>query len=206
MMKKMLGILLIVSAFMLLSINAFAAISIYGLTFEDNAFADQIVEIKGNSWYPSNSQVGTKVLGSTLNGSTYDMEFNPANYIKIRFTDNAVVNGVGTDLVVFEESGYGYAGATGCPVRIGINGVDIAYTPTWIGDQWYTAQVDLSSFGVANNAQISDVTLWSYPYPDADYGIVGALNSGSPVPLPPSVMILAPGLIGLVTLRKRFRS
>lgn len=67
--------------------------------------------------------------------------------------------------------------------------------------------ISLSSFGADQYAMQSDNTGISDPYMTG-WSYVALTNgtaSATPTPIPPAVLLLAPGLLGLVGLRKRFK-
>ena len=115
------------SAFLLLvlsfsSANASATVTPTGISFEDNAFADQVLEVNG-TWLGNVSAV----LGPTINDCAWNQAHDENAFIKVAFTDNSIVNGSGADLVMFEETGVD----PGDAVKVTIAGVTNTYVPAW---------------------------------------------------------------------------
>jgi len=109
------------------SSKANATITLGGYSFDDNAFADEVLEVYGNwSGDAVKSLLGPNITDAIVNWPTYEENA----YIKVAFTDNSIVNGLGTDLILFEAS----AGQSlGCPAKITINGITNTYDTYWLG-------------------------------------------------------------------------
>jgi len=132
-----------------------ATITLSGLSFDDNAFADQVVEING-TWV---NNVAAAVLGPNITNNTVNLPYDESAYIKVAFTDNTVVNATGADLVVFESTG----SDPGCPARITVEGLTHTYATPWRGGVVNAAIIDLDDFGVAPGGSVSTFMLWAAP-------------------------------------------
>ncbi len=173
-------------------------------TFADNAFADDGWPTGGSPWdVVSAPSFKAAVTGTELASYVWSNTAfygGQTAYATIAFIDNRVKNGPGVDLAVFEVSGYG---GTGCTITLSLNGVTRDYTPSWFTDVYHVAYVDLSDFNIAPNALVSEIGILSLPYYDPDYTAFGAINNAA-VPLPGTLLLLAPALGAIGLGRKRF--
>lgn len=188
----------LVAALALASANAHAVIIKGPYVFDDNAFADQINLLAGSV---AGALVNTTTLddlaGSSL-GDTVEGTFAPVDtQIEFVFTDNAIVNGVGADFVVFEA-------AAAETFQIIVNGVMQSFTPVSLGfsEFWNVnaAAIDLSTFGVAAGASVTSV-VWQNTPTGSDPTGVGALNSIAAVPEPTALALVGLGLAGFASAR-----
>jgi hypothetical protein len=176
-----------------------ASITLGGITFDDNAFADQLVSSSGN-WSYNGVSLEASLVGSDLN--TYAVALYSSENVVMKFTDNFIKNGPGADLAVFE---IGSTSGTGEPVAITINGITHTYTTYWVVADASVAQINLDDFnisagGLVSTLMASGITGWN-----VDYAVFGAMNSvSSAVPIPGAVWLLGSGLLGLGGWR-RFR-
>ena len=186
-----------------------SAVTIGGFTFEDNAFADSLDGSLGT--------FTTDPPGDTLESVLTDIDENTGAFsrdfgalVQLGFTDNSVVNGTGTDLVLF-ELGTGSVDRVGVSLEFG--GTEVLYdfsSPTGISGL-NAAEINLDDFGIAADASISSVIIRL----DIESGQmtvpllteVGALNSATvnPVPVPAAVWMFGTGVIGLVGIGRRRR-
>jgi hypothetical protein len=198
-MKKLFFALLLVVS---LAGPASASMTVGGYTFDNNAFVDSLISSSGS--FSTSGGSLSSVLTDTDAG-TFAFSWTPGASVNLGFTDNVLVNGTGSDLVLFE---------TGVPdtFKVTLNGITNNYLTTYTG---YSAggwnlnavAVNLDDFGIASGATLSSVLLGL----DYDGGgtvpslsLVGALNSSSSaVPIPAAVWLLGSGLVGLVGLRKK---
>src|SRR5512145_2128749 len=83
-----------------------APITVAGFTFPagEEAFADEAVVVSGTVTGATAEQVQSTLVGSHLGDSIRVITPDVA-VIEIAFSDNVIVNGPGTDLVIFELSG-----------------------------------------------------------------------------------------------------
>jgi len=186
------------SAFLLLvlslgSANASATVTLTGISFEDNAFADQVLEVNG-TWLGNVSAV----LGPTINDCTWNQAHDENAFIKVAFTDNSIVNGSGADFVIFEETGVD----PGDAVKITISGVTHMYATPLRSGPVNAAFIDLDDFGIAPGDRVSVMTLWGGAT-EPEYMGIGALNNGPPLPAPAAVWLVGFGLLTLPAARRR---
>jgi hypothetical protein len=155
--------------------------------------------------------------GSSIeaNDPTYALGPIDNNYVAIdtpetlilAFTDNSAYDRAGNDLRIRE---YGNDGAR-ANVYASANGSDWVFLLEAIGSGSGTGNytdifVDLDGFGLnyVNYLKFEGLdNLGSAAGFDLD--AVEALNSGAHVPIPGAIWLLGSGLIGLFTLKKRFR-
>ncbi|MEW6219020.1 MAG: VPLPA-CTERM sorting domain-containing protein [Thermodesulfobacteriota bacterium] len=180
--------------------QAAQATTLGSYTFEDNAFADVVLGYGGNWQLVGAPDIQTAVVGNNV--SDYIWTFDGNAWADIGFTDNRLRNGSGNDLAVFEISGYGWPGATGCTVRLTINGVTQTRTPVWDFSNVYVALFDLDQFGVPAGGLVSSFTARGVSGGDPEYAAFGALNNAA-VPLPASIWLLGAGCAGLAGLARR---
>lgn len=182
---------------------AYAVTTIGGLDFEDDAFADVLLDSGG---FLLSSGADTEASLTDADPRTLTIGFGSDAFVELGFTDNVVMNQDGADLAIFELG-------RPSPIDVTIaglsqvvdtvdSGFDVAFPFGSFGLN--VALIDLSDFGVATNATITEVTIGfdvagSFP---PLVSLVGSLNSAS-VPLPPSLAFLLSGLIGLALLQYR---
>jgi len=174
------------------------AVTVCGITFADYAFADDIGTYSG-SWGATGTALRDLLIGTTVGDSA--MSTDTAAYVNILFINNAIKNGTGADLAIFEESGTGSSGAAGCQLSITINGINKAYIPYWVSGTTYVAYIDLTDFSVATNALISTLQIRGAAS-DPEYTAFGAINTVF-IPEPASLILL--GIAGLfLTFGRKF--
>lgn len=79
--------------------DARAAVTIGGLIFDDNAFADVLIRSSGTF----STAGGTLAQALTdIDAGTSAFSFTQGAFVELGFTDNVVVNGPGADLALFE--------------------------------------------------------------------------------------------------------
>ena len=173
-------------------------VTIGGVYFDDIGFVDAIGTY-GGTWggTPSN-MIGTTPLNDP-NNPTYIYSSDTNAYMNLLFTNNVVRNGAGADLAIFEASGAGTTGSTGCVIRLTINGITQIYTPTWIAGTVYVAYANLDSFNIALGGYVTSIQIRGYT--DPEYVAVAALYPT--VPEPSTIVFLGMVCLALFGLRKK---
>lgn len=130
--------------------------------------------------------------------------------LTLGFASGALVNGVGDDLVLFE-----IGGASAFSVTIGsTNDPKLATTDTGFltggNEQLNAVAIDLSDFGVADNAEVLQITVGGLVVGGATFALAGALAPApptvSPIPVPAAVWLFGSGLLGLLGIARRRHS
>jgi len=188
------------AALVLGSTPVHATVTLTGLSFDDNAFVDQILTTQG-TWTNPTAVIGPNIFSYAQN--------NPPDkdaYLIVAFTDNSIVNGLGEDFVLFEAGGPGSPGAPGEPAKITVNGITNTYNTVWSGEGGaYRAFINLDDFGIPAGDRVAVIQLWGL-YNDVsgtEYMAIGALNNGAPIPAPAAVWLLGSGLFTLVGIRRK---
>jgi hypothetical protein len=179
-MKWLIGICAVMATMFTTAANAQTTVG--GITFDDNAFADELVSAESIAGWVYGG--GATSLEDALVGSNpddYAYAFGSDSEVVLGFVDNAVINLAGDDLAVFElgtiESfllAVTIDGATNL-----YSAVDTGYDAG--GYDLLVATIDLDDFGVASNALVNTVQLFPDPFDvdPADFTVVGALNNVS---------------------------
>jgi len=189
-----------------LLVNSAQAVSIGG--YEVNAFATSLDGIA-----PAAAGLDVTTIGGTLAAVTTDTSVDSYVFLPtgkssssvaltLGFVSGSLVNGAGDDLVLFE---------IGAPdnfsVTIGGTNLDLATSDTGFQNsdpaQLNAVAIDLSAFGVANGAVVTQVTV-GFNAGGATFALAGALApSMSPVPVPAAVWLFGSGLLGLAGFARR---
>lgn len=208
-----------------------ASITVGGFVFDagEAAFADDAFLVSGSGVRFNCTAGGTAAssFAEALSGSGVTQCANVSGggdgIVEVRFTDNSIVNGAGTDLVIFEVSGPQSPGTPDPRERFEVSILDgstyspfVAFDPVATGFgtpeptlDIFAVQIDLSSFGIATGVSIDRVRLHLFDNglgsKGADIAALGALNSGAPVPEPSTALLLGVGLAVLAACRRGFR-
>lgn len=186
-----------------LSAGAASATTLGPITFDNDAFADDVAVADG---MPFNTDF-SGLLGSS-NQTVADIgTSNNSPTLEIIFTDNVVVNGAGADIFVYApgEVAAVVAGLTAGSFGLGTSVQASSFTPSselffdnaplnpfFFNPNSFLFAIDLDSFGLAAGAEISSFFLQRGDIEGGIYG-VGAANSRSvvmPPPPPPSAVPL----------------
>ncbi len=202
-----------------------APISVGGFTFTagEEAFADDAVLVSGVITGADAPTIKTVLVGSSISDS-FNTGDSGGGIVEVLFTDNAIVNGPGADLVIFELSGDRPAGTPDPAEVFDVSIFDgfsfssfVTVTPVATGFpdpadptlDVFAVQVDLSSFGIAPGGTTDRVRLHIFNAnlgsKSADLTALGALNSLT-VPEPSSSAALVVSLSALALLRRRRRA
>ncbi len=195
-------------------------ITVAGFTFSagEGAFADDAVVVSGTVTSATDEQVRATLVGSSLGDSIRVITPDIA-VIELVFSDNAVVNGPGTDLVIFELSGsaqpVGFADArekfefsvldgSGFSPFVEVVPVNTGFlAPHDSTLSAYVVQVDLASFAFSDGQSAQRVRIRlvdNLATRSADPTALGAVHS-TPVPEPASGLLMALGLLCLSAAR-----
>lgn len=197
--------LVLAAALAAASVGAQAVTTIGGINFDDNAFADALYYSAG-SFTTSGGSLASVLTDK--NPGTYAFSWTPGANVMLGFTDNAVYNGAGADLAIFE---------LGVPdtvvVNFGTQSQSFLTTYTGYSAGGYNlnvALVDFSSFGIAYGANLPYQSIGLSTVAAGgtvpSLSLVGALHTAAPVPEPETyaLMLLGIGAVGLGSrLRKR---
>lgn len=189
-------------------------IAVAGFTFAEGeqAFADGVIFLGGPLL--DINLVRAALIGSDLLGS-FNTGDSGHTLLEIRFIDNAVQNGPGVDLVIFERSGSQPLGSPDLREIFDISVYDgssfrpyVTVTPISTGFiDTFAVQVDLSSFGVAPGVIVDRIRVGVYNVnlgsKSADLTAVGALHSVAAIPEPSTLMLTLFGLLGIQVFRGR---
>lgn len=203
-----------------------APISVAGFNFPEGeaSFADDAFLFSG-SGVRFNCTAGGTAAGSyaeALSGSDLTQCVNVSGggdgIVEVLFTDNSILNGTGTDLVIFEVSGPQSPGTSDPRERFEVSVFDgtsftsfAAFDPIATGYgtpdptlDVFAVEIDLSDFGVSAGERVDRIRLHLFDNglgsKGADITALGALNSAAPVPEPASGPLV---LLGLLLLRTR---
>jgi len=198
-------------------------VTVAGFTFAagEEAFADDAVVVSGTVTGASGEQVRSTLVGSNLGDSIRVITPDVA-VIEIAFTDNVIVNGPGTDLVIFELSGsappVGFAdvnekfefsvlGGIGFSPFVEVVPVNTGFlAPHDSTLSAYVVEIDLAAVGFSLGETTDRVRIRlvdNLVTRSADPTALGALNS---VPEPSAGLLLALGLVSLALIERKRRS
>ena len=190
----------IVVAIFLITGNA-NALTIAGITFPDNGFADVVLSTNAAASHFVTGDPQVVVTATfAITGSNQDSYFDPSGgeYVQLGFTDNVIRNGVGNDFAVFE-----IGTAEVAAIRLTSGGTQRTAQSIYTGfdNSWgapiNVAWFDLADFGLAPNATID--SLFLYPVGAPEFSAVGA------IPEPSTALLLGIGMAGL-GMRRRQRT
>jgi len=183
---------------------AHAGLTIGGITFADDSFADQLLASSG-VYTTSGGSLAAVLTDTSL--ASWAMSTSPGAFVTLAFNDNLVVNGAGNDIALFERGheAYEYSQEGFDSFNITINGITRLYftteTTTIVDDHNVNmTMLDLSFFGIAEGATIDRLQI------GMDYDtrgslpqlmLVGAIHSVTAVPEPATWASMLLGMLGL---------
>lgn len=183
------------------------------ITVEDNAFADTVLSYSGVGGAfigsftasPSAAQINQALTDKA--GNTF-VNLTGAGSLTMGFTDNTMGNGAGADLAVFTQ------GSVNRRFDLTINGVTRTYNTqntnyVVSGALVDVAFIDLSDFGVALNAPVSQFVVKNNPIvsgsstTNSSFVDFAALNAFQPIPEPSTIIAgIVLAFIGLTVARR----
>lgn len=206
----------VVSSIFLFASLSQANIIVAGLSFDDNAFADAVIDYSPTAVFQSyttdpfsrfNVSAEQALTGSDLRSSTIELQSN--EFVTVGFSDNLVYNGDGADLAIFEMFSTPEAGN----VSVQLGGVAITQTAISLGymdiggvsNYVNVAYVDLSDYGFTAGQTTDYVRAYGN---SSEYSAFGAIHStSSSVPEPSTIAMFGFGLLSVaaacVNRRKR---
>ena len=219
----MLRLSAIVTCILLASSGVTAApISVGGFTFSagEEAFADDALLVSGVITGGNEETIRTVLVGSNI-ADSFNTGDSGGGIVEVQFIDNHVLNGPGTDLVIFELSGDKPAGTPDPREIFAVSVFDgstfssfVTVTPIATGFpdpadptlDVFAVEIDIGSFGVSMGETTDRARLHIFNADlgskSADLTALGALNS-VPIPEPSTALLLASGLAGLAAVRRR---
>jgi hypothetical protein len=211
-------LLALVASMGLVSAASATPITVGGYVFQagEEAFADDVTLVEGSLTTHTEGQAREILTGSYV-GDTIRVITPDVAVLEIIFTDNGILNGLGTDLVIFELSGALGAGTpdhterfevtvfdgSGFPAFVSFDPIDTGYPDPNGGLNIFAVEIDLSDFGLAPGAithQIRIGLVDNLVHRSADPTALGALSSVS-VPEARLTPLFGLGLLGIVLPR-----
>lgn len=193
-------------------------ITVGGYVFEagEEAFADEVELVEGSLTTHTEEQA-RQILTGSYAGDTIRVITPDVAVLEIFFTDNAILNGPGTDLVIFELSGALGAGTpdhterfevtvfegAAFPPFVSFDPVDTGYPDPNGGLNIFAVEIDVTDFGVPAGGTTQRVRIRlvdNLVHRSADPTALGALSSLS-VPEPGASILLALAFVSLGAAR-----
>jgi len=222
-MSSRLSLTVLCLAIVFPAVASSSPISVAGFNFAagEEAFADNIEFVSGPLL--NMATVNSVLIGSNI-ADSFNSGISEPSIIDVFFTDNSIVNGPGTDVVIFELSGDKPAGSPDPREIFDVSVFDgsvfspfVTVTPIATGFDdpadstldVFAVQIDLSSFGISAGVAVDRIRLAIYNAnlgsKSADLTAVGALNSGAAVPEPSTALLLGSGVLLLAQWQRRAR-
>ena len=188
---------------LVLATGATADVVIGGITFDDTAFADELISSAG-TWtiLGDGANLEDVLLGSDITNGAFPEPVDAlVDNVVLGFTDNVIWNGPGDDVALFE---YGNV-EDWAAVSITVGGIAQTYQSIDTGQDVFirragpynlnVIKVDLDDFGVPAGAALNMLQI--LPLPDGSAGTTFTLNTigAIHIPEPAPLLLVAIGLL-----------
>jgi len=209
--EKIFALMIVLVLFLGISQVEADAITLAGLTFDDNTFADIVISTSGDISFVGDNLENT-VIGNNLN--TYirvptEPRTGISLHVELSFTDNTIFNRTGYDLALFE-----LFRLDDFLISLTVDGPTLfleSSSSDFVNDGGFginLALLDLDDLGIPSGGVIDSIVIArGLAGAGPELASAGALNSQStPFPEPATILLLGSGLIGLAGFRRKFRS
>ncbi len=173
--------------------------TIAGIDFDDDAFVDTVISSSGSFgpsvWFPASVGAGDASAIIGANVDTFAHSLAAGSYIEVGFKDNAIVNGPGPDVGIFELGNIMEPQFFTLSVADMVSSTNIVQVNTGFtgftnsrGTNINYGTLDLSDLGVAPNAKVKSLVFTSVCDAATDTLTSGACITGNRALAAPAVI------------------